>query len=228
MADDESTFSGAALLFSRRMDRGHGGQQAARRLAKHFSGGSSTQLLPSDSSRGNKAPLNLVSPTLPRTYAVRPHKTFFHFASSLQHGKIRAEPIQRETGGWLSEHCEGIAREMGSGGQRKGGWVWTDQLGVPAGDSSTQHNNRDKKVPPATADYHLHSPTQTHAPSQSLANGGMHWGSGNAISHSVGVGTNLAAESLEGSSLQRWGTASDYSHFVMVCQSEVSHPWAKR
>ena len=57
---------------------------------------------------------------------------------------------------------------------------------------------------------------QTHTPWHRLANERMHWGSGNAISHSVDVGINLAAESLEGSSFQPWNMVSDYSHFVMV------------
>lgn len=100
----------------------------------------------------------------------------------------------------------GNNRGGGLRGWQEGGLVERDQLGNPVLDSSTRHNNRDKKVPQATADYHLYSHTQTHAqehaPSHSLANEGMHWGSGNAISHSVGVGINLAAESLEGSSLQ--------------------------
>lgn len=66
-----------------------------------------------------------------------------------------------------------------------------------------QYNNRDEKVSPATADYHLYTDTetQTHARLHSLADEGMHCGSGNAISHSVGVGINLAAESLERASL---------------------------
>lgn len=141
-------------------------QQAGRRVTKHFSGGSSTQLLLSDSSKGNKAPFNLVSPALPRTFAVHPHKAFCHFPSSLQHGKIRAEPIQRETGGWLSEHSEGITHEMGSGDSGRGGeFELTNWETLPGtAPRSTTTGTRKSLLPPliiTSTVPHKHTPTNT-------------------------------------------------------------------
>lgn len=65
----------------------------------------------------------------------------------------------------------------------------------------TTTGTRDSLRPPmiiTSTDTH----PETHATSHSLANEGTHRGSGNAISHSIGVWINLAAESLEGSRLQ--------------------------
>lgn len=122
----------------------------------------------------------------------------------------------------------GNNRRVGLRGQQKGGEFkltnWESLLHAAQQQGQESPSCHCWLSPPQS---HTNTHPQTHAPSR-LAIEGMHWGSGNAISHSVGVGTNLAAESLEGSSLHRWNTASDYSHFVMVWQSEVSHLWAKR
>lgn len=65
----------------------------------------------------------------------------------------------RRVTGWS---LNGNNRRGGLMGQQKGGELkGTNWESLPR-DSSARHNNRDKKVPPATADYHLHSPTQTH------------------------------------------------------------------
>lgn len=95
--------------------------------AEHFSGVSAAQLLLIDSSKGSKAPFTLGYPT------VFPYKLcYMHFqdfpslpvfSPGARDGEISVVPVQRETGGWLSEVKEGITEEVGSGDRIRGVWV---------------------------------------------------------------------------------------------------------
>lgn len=95
--------------------------------AEHFSGVSAAQLLLIDSSKGSKAPFTLGYPT------VFPYKLcYIHFqdfpslpvfSPGARDGEISVAPVQRETGGWLSEVKVGITEEVGSGDRIRGVWV---------------------------------------------------------------------------------------------------------
>lgn len=54
-----------------------------------------------------------------------------------------------------------MSRALGGGGGVGGGQLnLTNWESLPG---SSRHNNMDKKVSPATADYHLDNPTHTHS-----------------------------------------------------------------
>lgn len=102
--------------------------------AEHFNRGSSTQLLLIDSSKSSKAPFSLFSPT-PFPYTLC-YIHFWDFPSLplfyplSKDGEIRAEPLQRDTGGWLSGVLQRIKEEVGSGDGRRG-VSWKEPTGSP-------------------------------------------------------------------------------------------------
>lgn len=127
----------------------------------------------------------------------------------------------------MSEVYEAMTEEVGSGDGRRGvelkGTNWESLPRTASHGTTTRARTSLRPLLIITSTI-THTAPHTQAPLHTLANEGMNCGSGNAISHSVGVGINLAAESLEGFSLQSLEPHSVlYSHFVMVWQFEVTH-----
>ena len=87
------------------IDRWQKGQQEGKDRLLSTSVGSSTQLLLIDSSKGSKAPFSLFSPTLfkLRNVLLKDFPSLPFFSQVSKDGEIRSEPLQTETGGWLSE-----------------------------------------------------------------------------------------------------------------------------